>query len=195
MFVWQGRRVTLPRRINATCCMQDTRAPTNERRTPNAYLHASITHRLNGAEALVGLGLVQRYGFTYLVRRPLVAMHPRLLVVTGTVERGGHARTTHMRISPGRQSVWSLCLCESRARPPRTSRGPSQPPNNHCQDNSQERATHVRLDQAVASTQVDLSKPQDNACHYLFYHHKCTKPWVRGGGCTLHLNEPQLRQS
>ena len=36
MFVWQGRRVTLPRRINVTCCMQDTRAPTNERRTPNA---------------------------------------------------------------------------------------------------------------------------------------------------------------
>ena len=65
MFAWQGRRVDLPRRKNATCCAQDTRAPMNERCTANAHLHASLPHRLNGAEALVGLGLVQRYGFTY----------------------------------------------------------------------------------------------------------------------------------
>ena len=65
MFAWQGRRVDLPRRKNATCCAQDTRAPMNERRTANAHLHASLPRRLNGAEALVGLSLVQRYAFTY----------------------------------------------------------------------------------------------------------------------------------
>ena len=57
MFAWQGRRVDLPRRKNVTCCAQDTLAPMNERRTANAHLHASLPHRLNGAEALVGLGL------------------------------------------------------------------------------------------------------------------------------------------
>ena len=65
MFAWQGRRVDLPRRKNATCCAQDTLAPMNEWRTANAHLHASLPRRLNGAEALVGLGLVQRYGFSY----------------------------------------------------------------------------------------------------------------------------------
>ena len=65
MFAWQGRCVELPRRKNATCCRQDTRAPMNERRTASAYLHASLPRRLNGAEALVGLSLVQQYGFTY----------------------------------------------------------------------------------------------------------------------------------
>ena len=65
MFAWQGRHVDLPCRKNATCCAQDTRAPMNKRRTANAQLHVSLPHRLNGAEALVGLGLVQRYGFTY----------------------------------------------------------------------------------------------------------------------------------
>ena len=43
---------------NETCCTQDTRTTSNERRTTNAYLHASLPRRLNGAEALVGLGLV-----------------------------------------------------------------------------------------------------------------------------------------
>jgi hypothetical protein len=66
MFAWQGRRVDLPRRKNTTCCAQDTLAPMNEWRTANAHLHASLPRRLNGAKALVGLGLVQRYGFIYI---------------------------------------------------------------------------------------------------------------------------------